>query len=76
MNFRTTLGLAAAIYGPLEDARQVAERLRVGTVYINGGGAIRMDAPMGGFKQSGIGREYGEEGLREYLEPQHGQGAL
>lgn len=72
----STLGLAAAIYGPLEDAKQVAERLRVGTVYINGGGAIRMDAPMGGFKQSGIGREYGEEGLREYLEPQHVQWAL
>ena len=65
------LGLAAAIFGPTEEAKEVAARLRVGSVYINGGGAMRMDAPMGGFKQSGIGREYGEESLREYLEPQH-----
>lgn len=65
------LGLAAAIFGPTEEAKAVAARLRVGSVYINGGGAMRMDAPMGGFKQSGIGREYGEESLREYLEPQH-----
>ncbi len=65
------LGLAAAIFGPLEEAKEVAAKLRVGSVYINGGGATRMDAPMGGFKQSGIGREYGIEALREYLEPQH-----
>lgn len=65
------LGLAAAIFGPTEQAKEIAARLRVGSVYINGGGAMRMDAPMGGFKQSGIGREYGEESLREYLEPQH-----
>ena len=69
------LGLAAAIFGPTEDAKRVAAKLRVGSVYINGGGAMRMDAPMGGFKQSGIGREYGEESLREYLEPQHIQWA-
>lgn len=65
------LGLAAAIFGPTEEAKEIAAKLRVGSVYINGGGAMRMDAPMGGFKQSGIGREYGEESLREYLEPQH-----
>lgn len=65
------LGLAAAIFGPTDQAKEIAARLRVGSVYINGGGAMRMDAPMGGFKQSGIGREYGEESLREYLEPQH-----
>ena len=65
------LGLAAAIFGPTEQAITVANRLRVGSVYINGGGAIRMEAPMGGLKQSGIGREYGEAGFKEYLEPQH-----
>jgi aldehyde dehydrogenase (NAD+) len=65
------LGLAAAIFGPTEEAKKVAAKLRVGSVYINGGGATRMDAPMGGFKQSGIGREYGIEALFEYLEPQH-----
>ena len=61
----------AAIFGPTEQAITVANRLRVGSVYINGGGAIRMEAPMGGLKQSGIGREYGEAGFKEYLEPQH-----
>jgi aldehyde dehydrogenase (NAD+)/betaine-aldehyde dehydrogenase len=70
------LGLAAAIFGPLDHALETAEKLRVGSVYINGGGATRMDAPMGGFKQSGIGREYGIEALREYLEPQHIQWSI
>jgi aldehyde dehydrogenase (NAD+) len=69
------LGLAAAVFGPNEEAMAVAKRLRAGTVQINGGGPIRLDAPMGGFKQSGIGREYGEEGIREFLEIQHIQWA-
>jgi len=70
------LGLAAHVYGPVAEARAIAPRLRVGSVYINGGGGLRMEAPMGGFKQSGIGREYGVEGLMEYLEPQHIQWPL
>lgn len=65
------LGLAAAVYGEQREALDVAKQLRVGSIYVNGGGSIRMDAPMGGFKQSGVGREYGEEGIREFLEPQH-----
>ncbi|MDO7843183.1 aldehyde dehydrogenase family protein [Sphingomonas immobilis] len=65
------LGLSGFVFGPHEAAMAVAKRIRTGTVYVNGGGAIRMEAPMGGFKQSGIGREYGEYGIREYLEPQH-----
>ena len=69
-------GLAAAIFGPIDQAKKVSERLRVGSVYINGGGSIRIDAPMGGFKQSGIGREYGEAGIAEYFEPQHVQWAI
>ena len=71
----SSLGLASYIFGPLEQARAIAPRIRAGSVYINGGGAMRMDAPMGGFKQSGLGREYGLEGLMEYLEPQHIQWA-
>ncbi len=69
-------GLAAAIFGPVEIAKRVARKLRVGSVYINGGGATRMDAPFGGFKKSGLGREYGEESLMEYLEPQHIQWSI
>lgn len=72
----SALGLASYIFGPLDQARAIAPRIRAGSVYINGGGLTRMDAPMGGFKQSGLGREYGLEGLMEYLEPQHIQWAL
>lgn len=70
------LGLSAFVFGPTEAAIAVAKRIRAGSVYVNGGGGIRMDAPMGGFKQSGIGREYGEYGIQEYLEPQHIQWSL
>jgi aldehyde dehydrogenase (NAD+) len=72
----SSMGLAGFVFGPLDQAQSVAQRMRAGTIYVNGGGAIRMDAPMGGFKQSGIGREYGDEGLRAFLEPQHIQWAL
>lgn len=65
------LGLCAFVFGPHDEALSIAMRIRAGSVYVNGGGAIRLEAPMGGFKQSGIGREYGEYGLQEFLEPQH-----
>jgi aldehyde dehydrogenase (NAD+) len=69
---RSKFGLAAYVYGEdLAEARTIAARLRAGSVYINGGGGIRPDAPFGGWGASGIGREWGEEGVREYLEPQH-----
>ncbi len=70
-------GLAANVYSPdAASGIRVARRLRVGTVFVNGGGAFRAGAPFGGFKASGIGREYGEWGVREFLEPQHVQWAL
>lgn len=69
-------GLAAYLFGPLQEALEVAPRLRAGIVQINGGGSMRPDAPYGGFKASGIGRELGEAGIREYLEPQHVQFAM
>ncbi|MGN7860880.1 aldehyde dehydrogenase family protein [Microbacterium sp. 22303] len=51
-------------------ALAIARRLRTGTVVINGGGGIFGHGlmPYGGYKNSGIGREYGEAGLDEYLE--------
>lgn len=62
-------GLAATIYGDTATARGLAPRLRVGTVMINGW-IPRQDKAGGGFKMSGMGREIGEEGVREFLETQ------
>ena len=50
-----------------ERARTVAKRLRTGQVEVNGG-RFNPNAPFGGYKQSGIGREYGKFGLEEFLE--------
>lgn len=70
----TAYGLAANIYTPdVQHGRELAPRLRAGTVWVNGGGNMRPDAPFGGFGLSGVGREIGEWGIREYLEVQHVQ---
>src|SRR5262245_29968685 len=62
-------GLSGAVFGTDPDrATSVARRLRAGTVSINGGMYYGPDAPFGGYKQSGIGREMGVAGLTEYLE--------
>ena len=50
-----------------EKIKRVARKLRSGMVDVNGAG-IAVDAPFGGFKHSGIGREAGEHGLEEFLE--------
>ncbi|WP_213806892.1 aldehyde dehydrogenase family protein [Granulicella sp. dw_53] len=52
----------------MERANRIASQLQVGRVSINGA-PHDTGAPFGGFKQSGIGREYGEIGLEAYLEP-------
>lgn len=65
----THYGLAAYVSsGSKERAYRVASQIDAGRICING---ISHDskAPFGGFKQSGIGREYGIYGLEEYLEP-------
>lgn len=67
----SVFGLAASVFGPLEEAKQVASRLRVGTVSINGGGNFRVDSVLAGWKQSGLGKEWGEEGIMEFLQPLH-----
>ncbi|MFZ0666009.1 MAG: aldehyde dehydrogenase family protein, partial [Acidimicrobiales bacterium] len=62
-------GLSGAVHSSdLERATGVARRLRTGTVSINGGVYYGPDAPFGGFKQSGVGREMGVAGFEEYLE--------
>lgn len=65
----TIYGLNASVFTPdVDRARDVARRLRSGTV---GHNAVRTDwrIAVGGFKQSGVGREGGREGLLAYLEP-------
>lgn len=65
------LGLKAYIFGPRDQCLKLVPELYVGTVQINGGGPIRPDAPMTGYKLSGLGSEWGEDGLNEFLLPQH-----
>ncbi|HXF62411.1 MAG TPA: aldehyde dehydrogenase family protein [Caldilineaceae bacterium] len=68
----TIYGLAAGVWSSdIERAISVANRLRSGTVWINDYHMISAEAPFGGYKQSGIGRELGEWGLREYQEVKH-----
>jgi aldehyde dehydrogenase (NAD+) len=64
----TPYGLAAYVSGQdLAQARQVASRLRAGQVNLNSA-APDLNAPFGGFKQSGNGREWGEHAFAEFLE--------
>jgi len=64
----TPYGLAGAVWSKDESrAQKVARRIRAGQVDVNGG-AFNMNAPFGGFKQSGHGREAGVYGLEEFLE--------
>jgi aldehyde dehydrogenase (NAD+) len=51
-----------------ERAMRVARRIRTGTLSVNGGVWFSGDAPFGGYKQSGVGREMGVAGFEEYLE--------
>jgi len=62
-------GLSGSVFGTdLARVRGVAARIRTGTLSINGGVWYSVDAPFGGYKQSGIGREMGVAGFEEYLE--------
>jgi aldehyde dehydrogenase (NAD+) len=62
-------GLSGAVSSAsTERALAVARRLRTGTVSVNGGVAHGADAPYGGYKASGIGRQSGLEGFEAHLE--------
>jgi len=68
----TIYGLAAGVWSAdVERAVKVAYQLRAGTVWINDYHMINAEAPFGGYKQSGIGRELGTWGLQEYTEIKH-----
>jgi len=64
----TPYGLAAAVWaGDQDKATAIAKKIRAGQCAINGGEANH-EAPFGGYKESGNGREFGEAGLHEYCE--------
>jgi aldehyde dehydrogenase (NAD+) len=66
-------GLNALVWGDPDDARAVADRLRTGTVAVNGGGGSRPDVPWAGAKQSGVGMDMGEDGFGEFFAVKHVQ---
>ncbi|RXT06994.1 aldehyde dehydrogenase family protein [Ammoniphilus sp. CFH 90114] len=63
-------GLTSSVWGEEKHAIQVARRIEAGTTMINTAAIMGLDVqfPFGGVKQSGIGREYGDEGLLAYVE--------
>jgi acyl-CoA reductase-like NAD-dependent aldehyde dehydrogenase len=63
-------GLTSSVWGEEEHAVKVARRIEAGTTMINTAAVQGLDVqfPFGGVKQSGVGREYGEEGLKSYVE--------
>ena len=68
----TIYGLAGAVWSKdIEKCERVAAKLRMGTVWINDFHPYFAQAPWGGYKQSGFGRELGKIGLEEYTEIKH-----
>lgn len=64
----TEFGLASGVFTrDINKAMYVSERLEAGTVFINTYNKTDVAAPFGGFKQSGFGKDLGEEALHEYL---------
>jgi aldehyde dehydrogenase (NAD+) len=68
----TPYGLAAAVWTSDQNrAERIVSELRAGTVWINDVHTLSVNAPRGGYKQSGFGRELGQEALDEYTELKH-----
>ena len=64
----TPYGLSGYVQsGSVDHALEVAAQIRAGNVHINGSGPD-LNAPFGGYKQSGNGREWGDLGFEEFLE--------
>jgi|TARA_B110000977_G_C11035449_1_gene476879 aldehyde dehydrogenase (NAD+) len=64
----SVFGLAGAVWsGDADRAKRVAKQIRTGQVSVNGGG-FNVNAPFGGYKQSGNGRELGPHALAEFVE--------
>ena len=64
----TVYGLSGGVWASTkEKGIAIARRIRTGQIAVNGG-AFNINAPLGGYKQSGVGREYSEYGFDEFLE--------
>lgn len=65
----TQYGLGGGVFSrDVSQALRVARRIKAGTVFINTYQKTDVAAPFGGFKQSGFGKDLGEEALNEYLQ--------
>lgn len=65
----TTYGLASGIHTEnLKTAIEVSNKIKAGTVWVNQYNGVHWQLPFGGFKQSSIGRELGEEALLNYTQ--------
>jgi len=65
----SAFGLAGAVLsGSTERGMAIARRIRTGSIGVNGGMFYGADAPFGGYKNSGVGRQCGIEGFEQYLE--------
>ncbi len=66
---KSNYGLGAGLVTKsIDTALKVSNALRAGTVYVNCYDIFDANTPFGGFKDSGVGRELGEQGLKNYLE--------
>ncbi len=69
---KSVFGLAGAVWSKDQNhAMKVARQLETGTVWINEYHLLNPGMPFGGYKESGLSREMGEEGLKSYLEVKH-----
>ena len=65
----TTYGLAAGVFtNDISKAIRVIRKIRAGITWINTYGPVYNEAPWGGYRQSGIGRELGVCGIEDYTE--------
>ena len=65
----TSYGLSAYIWtSNVSTAHKLASRIKAGSISVNGGAGMDFTMPFGGFKQSGLGREHGQEGAEAYTE--------
>lgn len=63
----TNYGLSCEIYtSDIKKANRIAKKIQSGTVAINTDNFFKPESPFGGYKKSGVGREYGEIGMREF----------